>query len=56
MKKTVKTGIIVAAAVVAGIVLFNVLPGDVRIASTLSAGAGFVAGIVAKTWLDSKIM
>ena len=50
MKKTVKTGIIVAAAVVAGIVLFNVLPGDVRIASAISAGSGFVAGF------DSKIM
>ena len=56
MKKTVKKGIIVAGGVVAGIVLFNVLPGGVRIASTLSAGAAFVAGIVAKAWFDSKIM
>ena len=48
MTKTTKTILIVAAVLVALVVLFNFLPGGVRIASTISAGVGFVAGIVAK--------
>lgn len=54
MKKTTKIALIVLAAVVAGIVLFNLLPDGIRIASTISAGVGFVAGIVAKVWYDHE--
>ena len=53
MTKTTKTILIVAAAV-ALVVLFNFLPGGVRIASTISAGVGFVGGIVAKTLYDRE--
>lgn len=56
MKKTTKWILIGVAAAVALIVAFNLLPDGIRIASTISAGVGFVAGIVAKTWFDSKIM
>ena len=52
MTKTTKTILIVAAVLVALVVLFNFLPGGVRIASTISAGVGFVAGIIAKMWYD----
>ena len=52
MTKTTKIILIVAAVLVALVVLFNFLPGGVRIASTISAGVGFVAGIVAKIWHD----
>lgn len=54
MKKTTKIALIVVAAVVAGIVLFNLLPDSIRISSTISAGVGLVAGIVVKTWWDRK--
>lgn len=54
MTKTTKIILIIAAVVVALVVLFNFLPGDVRIASTISAGVGFVAGIVAKVWYDHE--
>lgn len=54
MKKTTKIALIVVAAVVAGIVLFNLLPDGIRISSTISAGVGLVAGIVVKTWWDRK--
>ncbi len=54
MTKTTKTILIVAAVLVALVVLFNFLPGGVRIASTISAGVGFVAGIIAKTWYDRE--
>ena len=54
MKKTTKIILIVAAVMVALVVLFNFLPGGVRIASTISAGVGFVAGIVAKVWYDRE--
>lgn len=56
MKKTTKWILIGVAAAVALIVAFNLLPDGIRIASTISAGVGFVAGIVAKTWFYSKIM
>ena len=45
---------IIAAAAVALIVAFNLLPDGIRIASTISAGVGFVAGIVAKVWYDHE--
>lgn len=41
---------IAAAAVL--VVVFNLLPGGVRIASTISFAAGIVGGIVAKVWYD----
>lgn len=54
MTKTVKWILIGAAAAVALIVAFNLLPDGIRIASTISAGVGFVAGIVAKVWYDRE--
>lgn len=54
MTKTTKWILIVAAAAVALIVAFNLLPDGIRIASTISAGVGFVAGIVAKVWSDRE--
>lgn len=54
MKKTTKIALIAAAAAVAGIVLFNLLPEGIRISSTISAGAGLVAGVILKAWWDYK--
>lgn len=54
MKKTTKIILIIAAVVVALVVLFNFLPGGVRIASTVSVAAGFVAGVAARGWYDRK--
>lgn len=54
MKKTTKWILIGVAAAVALIVAFNLLPDGIRIASTISAGVGFVAGIVAKVWYDRE--
>lgn len=54
MKKTTKIALIAAAAAVAGIVLFNLLPEGIRISSMISAGVGLVAGIVIKAWWDWK--
>lgn len=54
MTKTVKWILIGVAAAVALIVAFNMLPDGIRIASTISAGVGFVAGIVAKVWCDRE--
>ena len=54
MTKTTKKIMIIAAAAVALIVAFNLLPDGIRIASTISAGVGFVAGIVAKVWYDRE--
>ena len=54
MKKTTKWILIGVAAAVALIVAFNLLPDGIRIASTISAGVGFVAGIVAKVWYDHE--
>ena len=36
------------------VVVFNLLPGGVRIASTVSVAAGFVAGVTARGWYDRK--
>ena len=54
MTRTTKKIMIIAAAAVALIVAFNLLPDGIRIASTISAGIGFVAGIVAKVWYDRE--
>lgn len=54
MNANTKKAIIVGAAAVALIVVFNILPDGIRIASTISAGVGFLAGIVAKTWYDRE--
>lgn len=54
MKKTTKWILIGVAAAVALIVAFNLLPDGIRIASTISAGVGFVAGIVARAWYDHE--
>lgn len=54
MTKTVKWILIGVAVAVALIVAFNLLPDGIRIASTISAGVGFVAGIVAKVWYDHE--
>lgn len=54
MTKTTKWILIGVAAAVALIVAFNLLPDGIRIASTISAGVGFVAGIVAKGWYDRE--
>lgn len=54
MTKTTKWILIGAAVAVALIVAFNLLPDGIRIASTISAGVGFVAGIATKTWYDRE--
>lgn len=54
MNKTTKIALIAAAAIVVGTVLFNLLPGGIRISSTISAGVGLVAGIVVKAWWNWK--
>lgn len=54
MAKTTKKILIGAAAAVALVVVFNLLPDGIRISATLSAAAGFIAGIIAKTWHDRK--
>lgn len=54
MTKTVKWILIGVAVAVALIVAFNLLPDGIRIASTISAGVGFVTGIAAKVWYDRE--
>lgn len=54
MTRTTKKIMIIAAAAVALIVAFNLLPDGIRIASTIAAGVGFVAVIVAKVWYDRE--
>lgn len=54
MKKTTKWILIGVAVAVALIVAFNLLPDGIRIASTISAGVGFVAGIAAKALYDRE--
>lgn len=49
--KMILIGIAAAAVLV---VVFNLLPGGVRIASTVSVAAGFVAGVAARGWYDRK--
>lgn len=54
MTRTTKKIMIIAAAAVALVIVFNLLPDGIRIASTISAGVGFVAGIAAKAWHDRE--
>ena len=54
MTKTTKKIMIIAAAAGAPGIVFNLLPDGVRIASTISAGVGLVAGIIVKSWWDRK--
>lgn len=54
MKNTTKWILIGIAAVAVLVVVFNLLPGGVRIASTVSVAAGFVAGVGARGWYDRK--
>lgn len=54
MKKTTKWILIGIAAVAVLVVVFNLLPGGVRIASTVSVAIGFVAGVTARGWYDRK--
>lgn len=54
MTKTMMKILIGAAVAVALVVTFNLLPNGIRIASTISAGVGFVAGIAAKVWYDRE--
>lgn len=55
MNTTTKKAIIAGAVIVALVVLFNLLPKGTQIVSTITAAAGFAAGIVAKIWHDRKI-
>lgn len=54
MTQTKKKILIGAGVAIALTILFNLLPDGIRIASTISASAGFAAGIIAKTWHDRK--
>lgn len=54
MTKTTKKIMIIAAAAVALVIVFNLLPDGIRIASTISFAAGIVGGIVAKVWYDKN--
>lgn len=54
MTRTTKKIMIIAAAAAVLVVVFNLLPGGVRIASTVSVAAGFVAGVAARGWCDRK--
>lgn len=54
MTQTKKKILIGAGVAIALTILFNLLPDGIRIASTISAGGGFVAGIIAKTWHDRE--
>lgn len=54
MTRTTKKIMIIAAAAVALVIVFNLLPDGIRIASTISFAAGIVGGIVAKVWYDRK--
>lgn len=54
MTKKTKMILIGIAAAAVLVVVFNLLPGGVRIASTVSVAAGFVAGVGARGWYDRK--
>ena len=54
MTKTTKKIMIIAAAAVAPVIVFNLLPDGIRSCATISAGAGLVAGIIVKSWWDRK--
>ena len=47
MKKQVKIALCVSAAVIALVVLFNLLPSGIRTTATLCAGFGAAAGAAA---------
>lgn len=55
MGKKIKKILMFVAAVVALVVLFNLLPTGVCITSTISAGVGAVAGWFAKRWYDNNV-
>lgn len=55
MTQKTKKILIGSAAIVALVVLFNLLPASVCIAATISAGVGAVAGWFAKTWYDQNV-
>ena len=52
MKKQVKIALCMSAAVIALVVLFNLLPSGIRTTATLCAGFGAAAGWRAKMWYD----
>lgn len=54
MTQKAKMILIGIAAVAVLVVVFNLLPDGVRIASTVSVAAGFVAGVAARGWYDRK--
>lgn len=55
MNANTKKAIIVGASFVALVVLYNLLPKGTQMISTITAAAGFAAGIVAKIWHDRQI-
>ena len=55
MTQKTKKILICSAAIVALVVLFNLLPASVCIAATIAAGVGAVAGWFAKTWYDQNV-
>lgn len=54
MTQTKKRIIIGVASAVVLTVLFNLLPNGVQVAATIAAGAGAVAGWLAKKFYDAK--
>lgn len=54
MTNATKKILIGAAAAIVLIIVFNILPNSVRIASTISAAVGFIAGVFAKIWYDRQ--
>lgn len=55
MSANTKKAIIAGASFVAFVVLYNLLPKGTQMVSTITAAAGFVAGIVAKVWYDRQV-
>lgn len=55
MNAKTKKAIIAGASFVVLVVLYNLLPKGTQMISTITAAAGLVAGIVAKTWYDRQI-
>lgn len=55
MNANTKKAIIAGAVFVALVVLYNLLPKGTQIVSTITAAAGFAAGIIAKIWHDRQI-
>ena len=54
MTKKTKMILIGIAAAAVLVIVFNLLPDGIRIASTVSVAAGFVAGVAARGWYDRK--